>query len=258
MIFETHAHYDDEAFEEDREEILGRLSEAGVTAVVNAGASLASTRAAIGLAETHRFLYASVGIHPSETEELDEDGFAWLREAAEHPKVVAIGEIGLDYHWPEPGREIQKKWFVRQIALAKETDKPLIIHSRDAASDTLDIIRAEAADQSGIIHCFSYGVEMAKAYLDMGYYIGIGGVLTFKNAKKLKEVAAYTPLSRIVLETDCPYLAPEPNRGRRNSSLNLPYVVRELARIKQVTEEEVERVTFQNAVEVYRLGGVYG
>lgn len=258
MIFETHAHYDDEAFEEDREEILGRLSEAGVTAVVNAGASLASTRAAIGLAETHRFLYASVGIHPSETEELDEDNFAWLREAAAHPKVVAIGEIGLDYHWPEPGREIQKKWFVRQIALAKETDKPLIIHSRDAASDTLDIIRAEAADQSGIIHCFSYGVEMAKAYLDMGYYIGIGGVLTFKNAKKLKEVAAYTPLSRIVLETDCPYLAPEPNRGRRNSSLNLPYVVRELARIKQVTEEEVERVTFQNAVEVYRLGGVYG
>lgn len=258
MIFETHAHYDDEAFEEDREDILGKLSEAGVTAVVNAGASLASTKAAIGLAETHDFLFASAGVHPSETGELNEENFTWLKEALAHPKVVAVGEIGLDYYWPEPDRETQKKWFVRQIALAREADKPLIIHSRDAAADTLDIIRAEAADQSGIIHCFSYGVEIAKAYLDMGYYLGVGGVLTFKNAKKLKEVAAYAPLSRIVLETDCPYLAPVPNRGHRNSSLNLPYVVRELARIKQVTEEEVERVTFKNAVEVYRLGGIYG
>lgn len=258
MVFETHAHYDDAAFEEDREGLLGKLAGAGVTAVVNAGASLASTRAAIRLAQTHDFMYAMAGVHPSETGELNEENFTQLREALAHPKVVAVGEIGLDYHWPEPDREIQKTWFVRQIALARETDKPLVIHSRDAASDTLDIIRAEAADLSGIIHCFSYGVEMAKAYLDMGYYIGIGGVLTFKNAKKLKEVAAYTPLSRIVLETDCPYLAPEPNRGKRNSSLNLPYVVRELARIKQVSEEEVERVTFENAVKVYRLGGIYG
>ncbi|MCI8513619.1 MAG: TatD family hydrolase [Lachnospiraceae bacterium] len=258
MIFDTHAHYDDEAFEEDREEILGKLPEVGVKAVVNAGASLASTKAAIRLAETHDFLYAMAGVHPSETGELNEENFGRLRTALAHPKVVAMGEVGLDYHWPEPDREIQKKWFVRQIALAKEADMPLAVHSRDAAFDTLDIIRAEAAGRPGIIHCFSYGAEMAREYLNLGYYIGIGGVLTFKNAKKLKEVAAYAPLSRIVLETDCPYLAPEPHRGRRNSSLYLPCVVKELARIKQVTEEEVERVTFANAVEVYRLGGVYG
>jgi TatD DNase family protein len=258
MIFDTHAHYDDEAFEEDREELLAMLPGAGIGTVVNAAASLTSTEAAVRLAHAHGFIYAMAGVHPSETAELNDENFAVLKKFLTDPRVVAVGEIGLDYHWPEPGKERQREWFVRQIALAKEAGMPLVIHSRDAAQDTLDIMKAEAAGTTGIIHCFSYGVEMAREYLNMGYYIGVGGVLTFKNAKKLKEVVAYAPLSRIVLETDCPYLAPEPNRGHRNSSLNLPYVVRELARIKGVTEEEAERVTYQNAEDVYRLGGNNG
>ncbi len=258
MIFETHAHYDDEAFDMDREELLAALPGAGVGPVVNAGASLRTTRGGMVLAEKYEHMYFTVGVHPSETAELDETNFAWLKEALAHPKAVAVGEIGLDYYWPEPGRDLQKEWFVRQLHLARETGMPLVIHSRDAAQDTLDIMKAEARDMSGIIHCFSYGTELAREYLNMGYYLGIGGVLTFKNARKLKEVAEYAPLSRIVLETDCPYLAPVPYRGKRNSSLYLPHVVQALAEIKGVTPEEVERVTFQNAVEVYRLGGIYG
>lgn len=258
MIFETHAHYDDEAFEEDREVLLAQMAGAGIGALVNAGATLKSTRAGMALAETHENVYFTAGVHPSEVEELDEEGMARLTSALAHPKAVAVGEIGLDYYWPEPGHDLQKTWFVRQLNLARETGKPVVIHSRDAAQDTLDIMKAEGRDLGGIIHCFSYGTEMAREYLNMGYYLGIGGVLTFKNGRKLKEVAAYAPLDRLVLETDSPYLAPVPNRGKRNSSLNLPYVVQALAEIKGVTEEEVERVTFQNAVDVYRLGGIYG
>ena len=258
MIFETHAHYDSGAFDEDREEVLAVLKEAGVGVVVNAGASLKTIRGGLALAETHEDLYFTVGVHPSDVAELNEENFAWVKQAATHPKAVAVGEIGLDYYWPEPGHDLQKEWFVRQLSLAKEADKPVVIHSRDAAQDTLDIMKAEARELGGIIHCFSYGTELAREYLNMGYYLGIGGVLTFKNGRKLKEVAAYAPLDRIVLETDCPYLAPVPYRGKRNSSLYLPYVIEALAEIKGVTPEEVERVTFQNAVNVYRLGGIYG
>lgn len=258
MIFETHAHYDDEAFNEDREEVLAALPGAGVGVVVNAGASLKTTRAGMALAEAHKDMYFTVGVHPSDVEELNEENLAWLKAALAHPKAVAAGEIGLDYYWPEPGRGVQKEWFVRQLQMAREAEMPVVIHSRDAAQDTLDLMRAETRDLGGIIHCFSYGTEMAREYLNMGYYLGLGGVLTFKNGRKMKEVAAYAPLERIVLETDCPYLAPVPNRGKRNSSLNLPYVVQALAEIKGVTPEEVERVTFQNAVDVYRLGGIYG
>ena len=167
---------------------------------------------------------------------------------------MAIGEIGLDYYWDEPDHETQKHWFVRQLDLAREVNLPIVVHSRDAAKDTLDIIKASGArDMGGVIHCFSYGVEMAREYLNMGFYLGIGGVLTFKNGKKLKEVAAYAPLEQIVLETDCPYLAPVPNRGRRNSSLNLPYVVAALAEIKGISEEEVMEVTWKNAENMYRI-----
>ncbi|MBR5474470.1 MAG: TatD family hydrolase [Lachnospiraceae bacterium] len=258
MIFETHAHYDNGAFDEDREEVLAALKEAGVGVVVNAGASLKTVKGGMALAEAREDFYFTVGVHPSDTAELNEENFAWLKEALKHPKAVAVGEIGLDYYWPEPEHEWQKEWFVRQLALAKEAGKPVVIHSRDAAQDTLDIMKAEAKDLGGIIHCFSYGTEMAREYLNMGYYLGIGGVLTFKNGRKLKEVAAYAPLDRIVLETDCPYLSPVPYRGKRNSSLYLPYVIEELAAIKGITTEEVERITFENAVKVYRLGGIYG
>ena len=165
-----------------------------------------------------------------------------------------MGRIGLDYYWDEPEREIQKQWFVRQLALARETNLPVIIHSRDAAKDTLDIMKAEHAEESGgVIHCFSYGVDMAREYLNMGFFLGIGGVLTFKNGRKLKEVAEYAPMDRIVLETDSPYLSPVPNRGKRNSSLNLPYVVSALAELKGITEEEVILRTTENARRLYRL-----
>lgn len=254
LIFDTHAHYDDDAFDGDRENLLESLKENGIEAVVNVGASLKSCKTTLELAEKYNFVYGALGIHPSDTAELKEADMDWLRGELKKPKIVALGEIGLDYYWDEPDREIQKKWFVRQLALAKELDIPIIIHSRDAAKDTLDIMKAEHNGASeGVIHCFSYGVEIAREYLNMGYFLGIGGVLTFKNAKKLREVAEYAPLSQLVLETDCPYLAPEPNRGKRNSSLNLPNVCRMLADLKGMTEEQVIEETNRNARRLYRL-----
>lgn len=255
-IFDTHAHYDDEAFDGDREEILGGLKEQGIGTVVNVGASIESTKRTLALAEQYPFLYAAVGVHPNETMELTNSAMDWLKEISRNKKAVAIGEIGLDYYWDEPDRETQKKWFSAQLAVAKETGLPVVIHSRDAAKDTLDMIRTEHNGATGgVIHCFSYGVELAKEYLDMGYYLGIGGVLTFKNAKKLVEVAEYAPLSRLVLETDCPYLAPVPNRGKRNWSGNLPYVAEALARMKGISGEAVIRETAKNARALYRMEG---
>ncbi len=254
MIFDTHAHYDDEAFDEDREELLSSLKEHGIEAVTNIGANLKSSRTTLELVERYPFVYGAIGVHPNEVEELDEEGIAWLKENASKPGVVAIGEIGLDYYWDEPERKIQQKWFVRQLELAKEVDLPVVIHSRDAAKDTLDIMKSMYhGDLSGVIHCFSYTKEMAREYLNMGFYLGIGGVVTFKNAKKLKEVVEYMPLEQLALETDCPYLAPVPNRGKRNSSLNLPYVVEEIAALKNTTPEKVIEVTNQNAKKMYRL-----
>lgn len=178
----------------------------------------------------------------------------FLREAALQERVVAIGEIGLDYYWDSPKREMQKQWFIRQLELARELALPVIIHSRDAAKDTMEILKEQKAEEiGGVIHCFSYSVEIAREYLNMGFYLGIGGVLTFSNAKKLKEVVEMAPLERLVLETDCPYLAPVPNRGKRNDSLNLSYVAEEIARIKQVAYQEVADITFDNAERLYRL-----
>lgn len=254
MIFETHAHYDDEKFEEDRDKLLKSLQEKGIGYVVNVGASLSSTKASLELAEHYDYIYAAVGVHPNETEELNEENFAWLSNVADKPKVVAIGEIGLDYYWKEPEPQVQKIWFERQMELAREKNLPMIIHSREAAKDTLDMIKAcDGGSIGGVIHCYSYSLEMAKQYLDMGFYLGIGGVVTFPNAKKLREVVEYMPLDHIVLETDCPYLTPAPNRGKRNSSLNLKYVAAKIAELKKIPEEEVIEVTYQNAKRMYRL-----
>ena len=184
------------------------------------------------------------------TEELLEE----IRGKLADDKAVAVGEIGLDYYWPEPDREIQKHWFARQLQLAREVDMPVVVHSREAAADTMRIMKENHAEKTGgVVHCFSYSVEMAREFVKMGFYIGIGGVLTFKNARKLVEVAKEIPLERLILETDCPYLAPVPYRGKRNSSLYLPHVVTKLAEIKEIPEEEVIRVTEQNAVRMYRL-----
>ena len=253
-IFDTHAHYDNKAFDEDREALLDSLPRNGIGRVVNVGASLASCRRTVELAEKYPYIYGAIGIHPNETGELNEDSFRQLKDLCGHEKCVAVGEIGLDYHWDEPERETQKKWFVRQLDLARETKLPVVIHSRDAARDTVDIMTAERAGEiGGVIHCYSYTKETARHFLDMGFYFGIGGVLTFQNAKKLKEAVEYIPLDRIVLETDCPYLAPEPNRGKRNSSLNLPYVAAALVLLKGVSEEEVRKIVWENSLKLYRM-----
>ena len=253
-IFDTHAHYDDMAFDEDRDDLLAGLPENGIARVVNVGASLASCERTIELMNRYDYIYGAIGIHPSETAELNDKAFEWLREQCQLKKCVAVGEIGLDYYWEEPDRELQKEWFRRQLNLARDLAKPVVIHSRDAAKDTVDLMAEEHAEEiGGVIHCYSYTKETAESFLKMGFYFGVGGVLTFKNAKKLKEAVAYIPLERIVLETDCPYLAPEPNRGKRNSSLNIPYVITALAEIKGVGEEAVRQAAWENAHKLYRL-----
>ena len=253
-IFDTHAHYDDHAFDEDREELIGSLKAAGVGRVVNIGSTVASCEACLTLSEKHDFIYAAIGVHPSETAELTEERFENLRRQCQHPKCLAVGEIGLDYYWPEPDAETQKLWFERQLELARELKKPVVIHSRDACRDTLEILKKQKAEEiGGVIHCYSYTRETAKEYLDMGFFFGIGGVLTFKNGKKLKETVEILPMERIVIETDSPYLAPVPNRGKRNDSRNLAYVVRELAQMKGMTEDEVRKVTWENACRLYRM-----
>lgn len=254
MIFESHAHYEDARFDEDRKVLLDSFLENGIVYVVNVGSSIETTKKSVALAREYDFIYAAVGVHPEEAAELDEEKFAWLKEQTKEEKVVALGEIGLDYHWDEPEPEIQKVWFERQIELAKEVRLPMIIHSRDAAKDTLDMIKGcNGRETGGVIHCFSYGKELAKEYLDMGFYIGIGGVVTFKNAKKLKEVASFVPIDRILLETDCPYMAPEPHRGKRNSSLYLPYVAEAIGQIKGISAEDVIQITCENAKRMYGI-----
>ena len=253
MIFDTHAHYDDEAFDTDREELLGSLKDAGITSVMNVAASLDSCVTTLKLAETYDWMYAAQGIHPSETAELDEEKIRWIESCCTHEKVKAVGEIGLDYYWDNEPREVQKKWFIRQLELARELDLPVLIHSREAAADTMEIMKEHAKGLSGVIHCYSYSKEMAQEYIKMGFYIGVGGVVTFKNAKKLKEVVENIPLTSIVLETDCPYMAPEPNRGKRNNSAYIRYVAEKIAELKGITYEEVVEQTEKNARDMYRL-----
>ena len=208
----------------------------------------------IELMNQYPFIYGILGVHPCDTEELTEADMDWLKEQFQNPRAVAVGEIGLDYYWDEPGRDVQQKWFERQLSLAREVNKPVCIHSRDAANDTLSIMRnAHAEELGGVIHCFSYGKEMAREFLSMDFYFGIGGVLTFNNGKKLKEAAAYIPMDKILLETDCPYLAPVPYRGKRNNSSYLSYVVQVLAQIKGLSENEVIRITRENGEKLFGM-----
>lgn len=255
MIFESHAHYDDDKFDEDREELLSHLVENGIEYVVNIGSSIDSCKKTVKLMERYDYIYGALGIHPNEVHLVTDEEYGWLvREVKTNPKVRAIGEIGLDYYWEEPEPSVQKEWFEKQIELARQVKLPMVIHSRDAAKDTYDMMNAlRCSAIGGVVHCFSYSVEEAKKYLDMGLYLGIGGVVTFKNGKKIKEVVEYAPLDRILLETDCPYLAPEPNRGRRNSSLNIPYIAKAIAGIKGVTYDEVVDITAQNAKKMYGI-----
>lgn len=255
LIFDTHAHYDDDAFQEDREELLSGLFSGGVGTIVDISADLPGIPDVLALAEQYEQIYAAVGVHPSELYDLTDSDIEQVeRYAKEGKKVVAIGEIGLDYHYPDTDKEKQKKWFAMQINLAKRLKLPIVVHSRDAAADTLDLIRAENAQEAGgVIHCFSYEPEMAKRYTDMGFYIGIGGVVTFKNARKLKEIAAEMPMDLMLLETDCPYLAPEPYRGKRNHSGLIRYVAQTVAALRGMQTDDVLRITAENARRFYRI-----
>ena len=248
MIFESHAHYDDDAFNEDRGSLLETMKDNNVGCIINVAANLDSVKTTMELADRYDFIYGAVGVHPSDTEELNDENMEWMRQQAKKDKCVAIGEVGLDYHYPDPERSIQRKWFERQLILAREINKPVIIHSREAAADTMDILRSSvAANIRGVMHCYSYSVETAKELLKMGFYFGVGGVVTFSNAKKLVEAVEYIPMDKILLETDCPYLAPTPHRGERNSSLFLPLVAQRIADIKKISYDEVVEITEKNA-----------
>ena len=253
MIFETHAHYDDAKFDTDREMLLAELPQRGISPVINAGSSIATTKTTLSLAQEYPFLYAAVGVHPSDVDDLNEDTYAWLRQQTTLQKTVAVGEIGLDYYWDKEGHDLQKYWFIRQLELAGEKKLPVMIHSREAAADTMEIMKKYGKDLNGVIHCYSYSPEMAQEYVKMGYFIGVGGVVTFKNAKKLKETVKEIPLESIVLETDCPYLAPEPFRGKRNCSLYISYVAEKIAELKGISAEEVIRQTEENAKQLYQI-----
>lgn len=226
------------------QELLSSMQENGIGRIINVSANLESLENTRKLMEAYPFIYGAFGLHPDEVGDLNEDVMARMLELCRMEKAVAVGEIGLDYYWDKENHEKQEYWFRRQIALAREEKLPMIIHSREAAADTLRVMKEEKSEEiGGVIHCFSYSVEMAEEYLKMGFYLGIGGVVTFKNAKKIKEVVQMAPMERILLETDSPYLAPVPYRGKRNSSLYLPYVVQEIAELKGISEEEVIETT---------------
>ena len=257
-IFDTHAHYDSNGFAADRDEILSALPAAGVGLVVDPGCELESSRAALALAERYSFVYAAVGIHPSDCAGTGEAEFAALRKLCGHEKVVAVGEIGLDYYWKDnPSKEFQQTVFRRQIELAIELDLPVIVHDREAHGDSLAIV-LDYPEVRGVFHCFSGSPEMAEELLKRGWFLGFDGPITYKNAQKAPEVAAVTPLDRIVVETDSPYLSPAPLRGKRNDSRNLSYIIEKLAEWKGVSPEEMTRITRENGLRLFpKIGAFY-
>ena len=257
--FDSHAHYDDKRFRGDREELLGALlPAAGIEHIIYVGCDVKSSELSLRLAERYDYVYAAVGVHPSELYDMSSQTIARLKKLSEHKKAVAIGEIGLDYHYDDGfPKEVQRFWFRQQLRLAEETNLPVIIHSRDAAQETFDIIKASSV-RRGSIHCYSGSPEMALEYVRLGFSIGVGGVVTFANAKKLVETVAAVPMEHILIETDCPYLAPNPNRGKRNDSTNLRYVVEKIAEIKNMTAEAVAEVSGRNATTLFLGRGKNG
>ena len=245
MYFDTHAHLDDGRFSEDREAVIREIFDSGVSLVVNVGADMDGSRASVQLAAQYDGIYAAVGVHPYDAQAMTEVDLNALRELAGSPMVVAIGEIGLDYHYDEANRDKQKEWFLKQIKLAEALDLPYIVHDRDAHADCLEVIRKSGYFR-GVMHCYSGSSEMARELVELGFYISFAGPVTFKNGKKAKEAAASVPLERILIETDSPYLSPEPYRGQRNDSAKVRFVAKEIAALKGMTEEELAKVTLEN------------
>lgn len=252
MIFDTHAHYDSGAFNADRFDILASMPEKNVGLIVDPGCDLESSRAAIALAEKYDFVYAAIGWHPEDMDKLTDEGFDEMIKLMHHPKCVAVGEIGLDYYWDAEHKDEQKALFIRQIELALELDKPVIVHDREAHGDSFDIVSRYPALR-GVFHCYSGSAEMAAELLKRGWYLGFDGPITYKNAVKALDVIAACPADRMLLETDSPYLAPVPNRGKRNDSRNLPYIAARIAEIKGMTTDQVAEVTLQNGKQLFNL-----
>ena len=252
MLFDSHAHYNDERFLEDVYELLESMQENNVGYIMNACSSVEEIPYILELAEKYDFLYASVGVHPHETENMTDADIDKLREYAKHHKVKAIGEIGLDYFYDNSPRDLQKKWFARQIELALELDMPIIIHDRDAHRDCLDILR-QYRGVKGVFHCYSGSAEMLSEVLDLGFYAAFGGSITFKKSQRPIEAAKKAPLDKILIETDCPYLTPEPFRGKRNSSLYIHLVAEKLAEIKNISVKEIEKITLENAKKCFLI-----
>ncbi len=250
-IFDSHAHYTDKAFNDDRETMLGSLKESGICGVINCGADIESSCFSVELAVKYDYIYAACGVHPEEVDGLPENYIDILRNLAKTSKCVAIGEIGLDYYWRQDTKEKQKDVFEKQILLAKELDLPIIVHDREAHGDTLEILKKH--QPKGVLHCFSGSAEMAKEVLKLGMYIGFGGALTFKNARKAVEVAEMLPLDRLLLETDCPYMAPVPMRGKRNFSGYIPYIAEKVAEIKGIDPQTVIDITSENTKNLFNI-----
>ena len=253
MLFDTHAHYDDERFDGDREALLAGMPEKNVGLIVNPGCDISSSRTAVALAESFDFVYAAVGIHPENCGDFEPGMIDQLRQMAKNPRVVAIGEIGLDYYWAEnPPRELQQQVLRSQLALARELRLPVIFHDRDAHGDSLAIVK-EFPDVTGVFHCFSGSPEMAQELLGMGWYLGFDGPVTYKNARRAPEVATVTPLDRMLIETDSPYMTPVPYRGQRNDSSYVRLVAEKLAEWKDIAPEELEHATLENGKRLFRI-----
>ncbi|MBU5486210.1 TatD family hydrolase [Clostridium sp. MSJ-11] len=253
LIFDSHAHYDDESFDEDREKVLEELKQSNVVGILNCGSSLQGARDSVKLARENSIFYAAVGIHPEYADKVNDELIEEIRKMTEYEKVRAIGEIGLDYYYDEnPPREIQKYAFIKQMELAKKLNLPVVIHNRDAHADTLEILKM-FPEVKGVIHCFSGSVEFARECIKLGYYIGFTGVVTFKNAKKIVEVAKEVPLDRILVETDCPYMAPTPFRGKRNRSEYISYILEEIANIKEISIDTLSNQTISNVKELIKI-----
>lgn len=254
MLFDSHAHYDDERFNEDREEAIVAAHEAGIGYILNASSDRDSVVETLSLARKYHYIFGAIGIHPHNVEDIDENFISKLNSYACEPKVVAIGEIGLDYHYDFSPRELQKKWFARQIRLARELRLPIVVHSREASEDTLRIFKEESAmEVGGVLHCYTGSLEMAKNFLELDLYIGIGGAVTFKNAKRLLDVVRYIPQNRLLIETDCPYMTPEPHRGKRNDSRYVRLVAERIAELRGESYHEVEKYTTQNAKDLFKI-----
>lgn len=251
MYFESHAHYDDKRYDSDRDELLNSLKDSGVEFVINSGASMHSSKKGIELSKKYDFMYCAVGVHPHDTNKIKTNDMNILQEYTKEKKVVAIGEIGLDFYYDHSERDVQEYWFKKQLDLARDTNLPVIIHSRDADALCFDIIKEADLPKKGVIHCFSGSKELALEYVKLGYYIGVGGVVTFNTARKLLETVDTIGLENILIETDCPYLTPAPNRGKRNDSTNLKYIVDKIAQIKNITPEHVSNSTKENAIKLF-------